>query len=212
MAEFRYRLIIFDCDGTLADTLPGMQHIYNEVAGGMGLPLVEDAQLDTLRTLHGDALLRALQVPLWKLPVLVAKMRRAMGACRRQWLLFDGIPTALNALFRKGFHLAIVSSNSRQNVIGVLGAELASLIRDFDCSASIFGKASRLKRLLRRTGISASHTIYVGDEVRDSEAAKECGITFAAVTWGYHGEELLRAQDPSVLLRTPSDMISKLAF
>ena len=64
----KYRLIIFDSDGTLADTLPRMRSIFNELAEEHGFKRVEPSEYHRFRDLHGAALLRELGLPLWKMP------------------------------------------------------------------------------------------------------------------------------------------------
>ena len=61
----------------------------------------------------------------------------------------------------------------------------AALIDDFDCGASMFGKAGHLRRVVRRSGVPATQVLCVGDEVRDIEAAAAAGLDIVAVSWGY---------------------------
>ncbi|PYJ01367.1 MAG: hypothetical protein DME25_18275, partial [Verrucomicrobia bacterium] len=75
----KYRLAIFDSDGTLADTLPWMRSVFNELAEEHGFRRVELHDYERCRDLHGTALLRELGLPLWKLPRVVSSMRRRMS-------------------------------------------------------------------------------------------------------------------------------------
>lgn len=50
---------------------------------------------------------------------------------------------------------------------------------------SIFGKAVRIRKVLQQSGASPQGTIFIGDELRDLEAAQKAGIAFGAVAWGY---------------------------
>ena len=65
------KLVIFDCDGTLADTLPWMRSVFNELAEEHGFRRVDAHDYEQFRDLHGSALLRALGLPFWKLPRVV---------------------------------------------------------------------------------------------------------------------------------------------
>jgi phosphoglycolate phosphatase len=84
------------------------------------------------------------------------------------------------------------------------------LIEHYNCGASIFGKAPRLKAMVRRSGIDPRNVIYVGDEVRDAEAARKAGISFGAVSWGLHRLETLCSQNPREIFVTPSELAEKL--
>jgi len=205
-----YRLAIFDSDGTLADTLPWMRSIFNELAEEHGFRRVEPHEYGQFRDLHGSALLRELGLPLWKLPQVVSAMRRRMTEHRGPLQLFPGIDEVLTRLAAGGVQLAVVSSNSRENVERVLGVKNVKLITHFACGVSMMGKASRLRQVVRRSGIPTSQAIYIGDEIRDAEAARKAGIAFGAVMWGQHSEAALRAQNPAETFATVQEIAEKL--
>jgi phosphoglycolate phosphatase len=196
-AALKYRLVIFDSDGTLADTLPWMRGIFNELADKHGFRRVEPNEYENFRDLPVDELLKALGLPLWKLPRVMNGMRSRMAARIEHFTLFDGIDSVLRKLNGAGIQIAVVSSNSRFNVERILRAENARLITHFGCGVSIFGKAAKLRAVVRASGISAGQTIYVGDEIRDAEAAKKAGIAFGAVAWGQHSPNRLRQENPA---------------
>ena len=206
----KYRLAIFDSDGTLADTLPWMRSIFNELAAEHGFRRVEPHEDQCFRDLHGVALLRELGLPLWKLPRVVSSLRRRMAEHSGQLSLFPGISDALGRLAANGVQLAIVSSNSRENVERVLGVDNARLIAHFACGASMFGKAARLRQALRQCSVQPPEAIYIGDEIRDGEAAARAGIAFGAVTWGQHRAEILCAQKPARIFTTVREIGDKL--
>jgi phosphoglycolate phosphatase len=209
-SNLKYRLAIFDSDGTLADTLPWARSIFNELAEEHSFKRVEPHEYERFRDLPGGALLRELGLPLWKLPRVVSSMRRRMAKHTGKFSLFPGISDVLRDLRIAGVHLAIVSSNSRENVEHVLGLENAKLIRHFACGVSMFGKAAKLRQVLRRSAIQPQHAIYIGDELRDAEAAGKAGIAFGAVTWGQHSAEALRAQSPAEIFSTAREIVDKL--
>ena len=80
MSFMKYQLAIFDSDGTLADTLPWMRSVFNELAEEFGFRKVEPHEYERFKNLHGPALFRELKLPLWKLPRVVQAMRRRMSA------------------------------------------------------------------------------------------------------------------------------------
>src|SRR5215204_6389252 len=88
---FKHRLAIFDFDGTLADTLPWMRSVFNELAEEHGFRRVDAHDYEQFRDLHGSALLRALGLPFWKLPRVVNSMRRRMAGHLGQLFLFPGV-------------------------------------------------------------------------------------------------------------------------
>ena len=68
----------------------------------------------------------------------------------------------------------------RENVERILGARNTGLISHFGCGVSLFGKAARLRQTLQACGTAAARAIYIGDEVRDAEAACKAGNMDAA--------------------------------
>src|SRR5688500_4166929 len=98
-----------------------MRSIFNELAEEHGFRRVEPREYERVRDLHGSALLRELGLPLWKLPRVVNSMRRRMSEHTGTLSLFPGISDVLARLAAGGVQLAVVSSNSRENVSRVLG-------------------------------------------------------------------------------------------
>ena len=145
----KYRLAIFDSDGTLADTLSWMRSVFNEMAVEHGFKQVDPLDYERFRDLQGVDLLRELGLPLWKLPRVVSSMRRRMAEHTGTFSLFPGISDGLHRLAAGGVQLAVVSSNSRENVQRVLGVENAKLMTHLACGVSMFGKAARLRQVVR---------------------------------------------------------------
>jgi phosphoglycolate phosphatase len=208
----KYQLAMFDSDGTLADTLPWMRSVFNELAEEFGFRKVEPQEYERFKNLHGPALFRELQLPLWKLPRVVQAMRRKMSAHAGSFQLHAGIPEVLQRLTQAGIRVAVVSTNSRENVERILGVQNARLISHFGCGVSMFGKAVRLRQTVRACGVASSSAIYIGDEVRDADAAHAAGVAFGAVVWGQHDEATLRARKPAEVFACVEEITHKLVF
>jgi phosphoglycolate phosphatase len=127
-----------------------------------------------------------------------------------EFLLFPGIREALHRFAAGGIQVAVASSNSRANVERVLGPDSARLMTHFACGISMFGKAAKLRQLVRQSNIPQTLAIYIGDEVRDAEAAAKAGIKFGAVTWGQHSQEILSRQNPAEIFLTVRELADKL--
>ena len=206
----RYRLAVFDSDGTVSDTLPWMRGVYNEVAASLDLRTFTPEEFQRHRDLHGAELLEAAGVPLWKLPRVMSEFRRRMAEHEGSLRVFEGIPDVLRHLHAGGLHLAVVSSNSRANVERILGPDLAAQFGHFDCGAALFGKASRIRATVRHFRLAPRDAIYLGDELRDAEAARKAGVGFGAVAWGLHRLETLQGASPDRVFRTVPDLLGLL--
>jgi phosphoglycolate phosphatase len=119
---------------------------------------------------------------------------------------FDGVADALLTLSRRGMKLAIVTSNSADNVRRVLGADVMAHIRVLDTGADLFGKRRRLERAAKRCGTAPCSTIYIGDQTTDARAARAAGMAFGAVLWGYASAELLAGQSPDLTFARVADL------
>ena len=154
-----YKLVIFDFDGTLADTLPWFAGLLNEIADRYGFKRVEPHEYDTLRGFTPKEISEYLGVPLWKAPLIGADLRRRMAHDIDRISLYPGMEQALRELWDGGATLAVVSSNAETNVRTVLGREIAALIDDYECGVSLFGKAPKLRKVIDHTGVGRDETI-----------------------------------------------------
>ena len=206
----RYRLAIFDFDGTLADSLPWFRASFQDMIARFDLAPVGADEIEGLRMMSGRQIMARLNVPMWRLPAIVSDMRKRKLAAAGEISLFDGVATLLFDLQRLGIPTAIVSSDGEESVRRVLGPT-ADLISRFDCGAAIFGKHRTFQRVARHFGTRPADTICIGDEIRDIEAARAAGMASGAVTWGYALPTALQAAAPTHLFTSMAEMTQRLA-
>ena len=204
-----YALAIFDLDGTLADSFPWFLRTINDVADHFGFRRVRDEDIEGLRHAASREILTHLEVPLWKLPAIARHARRLKAEAASEISLFAGVETMLRTLAENGVQLALVTSDSEANAREKLGPA-AALFAQFDCSASLFGKAAKFRRVIRRAGVAPGKVISIGDEVRDIEAARAVGIACGAVCWGYAAPAALRALGPDHVFERMDEIVSTL--
>lgn len=192
----KYRLAIFDFDGTVADSFPFFVSVFNELAEQHGFRGIDTANVDRFRHYSVRQMMEHVGLPPWKLPMVARSFTNMMKRDAANIPLFDGIDSALRRLADSNISLAIVSSNSYENICQILGPGLAGLIGQFECGMSVFGKTARIKKVLKNSGIPAHAALYVGDQATDLEAARKAGVAFGAVHWGYGAIESLRLLFP----------------
>jgi phosphoglycolate phosphatase len=203
-----YKLAIFDFDGTLADSISWVKGILAPVAQRFRFRCPPPEELEALRGLDGRAALSRLGISFWKLPLIALHMRKLAARDAGRISLYPGVTTLLAELEARGIGIAIVSSNSEDNVRRILGEEAASRIGHYACGASVFGKRSCFRAVLKRARISPRDAIAIGDEVRDIKAAAAEGIDTVAVAWGYATIDLLRAHGASSVFTTIDELLS----
>jgi len=119
---------------------------------------------------------------------------------------FENAEAMLKSLDQRGIKLTLVTSNSHENVTRILGSELTSLFHHSAFNTSMFGKRSALRRVLRDNQLSCNEAIYIGDELRDLEAARAEHIAFGAVAWGYTKLDALAKQQPVAVFHTMANI------
>ena len=203
-----YRLALFDFDGTLADSFPWFASVINDTADKFRFRRVEAHEVDGLRGQSSREMMRILGVSAWKLPFIGRYIRKRKAQDLHAIPLFAETHDALRRLDGAGVTLAIVSSNSEANIRKMLGPETAALIAHYECGSSLHGKARRFRKLLRQSGVAAPDAIAIGDELRDIDAARDAGIAFGAVTWGYTHGAAMKAAAPDFAFDTFDDMVA----
>lgn len=201
-----YELAIFDFDGTLADSWQLMGRAIIDAADRFGYRRVTPEEAEQLRGQDNRAIMAALDVKMWQLPQIGRHMSRVAREGAKDIRLFDGVDAMLRALPAAGVRVAVVTSNGEDVVRTVLGEELSALVSCFECGASLFGKAARFRRVLRREGVTSARVAAVGDEVRDIEAAASAGMASVAVGWGYATPALLASRSPTHLVHSVSEL------
>ncbi len=202
---------MFDFDGTLADSFPWFVSVVNTVADRYKFRRIEASEIEILRGYSARQIVQHLSVPWWKLPLIGRYMRRLTAENIGQVNLFEGVDAMLQRLSEAGVTIALVTSNSCENARRVLGLNNAGRITYYECDVSMFGKQGSFRRILKQSGVLPHQALCIGDELRDMEAARQAGIPFGAVTWGFTQIEALRAHSPAEVFTRMDDIVACLA-
>ncbi|PWU23561.1 carotenoid oxygenase [Candidatus Cerribacteria bacterium 'Amazon FNV 2010 28 9'] len=203
--------IFFDFDGTIADTLPLSAHLYNEIAPQFGGRLIREEDVEVLRTKNLHELIRLSKIPLIQIPKVVYFMQQKTSASMNTVLPFAGIEEVLKELKKKGKIVGIVTTNSEANVRTFLRTRNLEKYIDFvHAEKALFGKGNMLRHVLKENNASSSQAVYIGDEVRDGEAANKAHISFIAVTWGLNAREAFTKIEPLKIVDSPKRLLQLL--
>ncbi|BCL35433.1 HAD-IA family hydrolase [Nostoc sp. MS1] len=202
------KVIIFDFDGTIADTVDALVGIANRLADEFGYAQITPEQLTLLRNFSSREIIKYSGVSLIKIPFLVKKVKSELKNKIHELKPIPGIKEALLDLQQSNYKLGIITSNSRDNVTAFLEInDLENLFEFIYSGVTIFGKTNIINSVLKQKHFKPEAVIYVGDETRDIEAAKKANIQVIAVTWGFNSPEVLAKQNPNFLINHPRELL-----
>jgi phosphoglycolate phosphatase-like HAD superfamily hydrolase len=193
---------IFDFDGTLADSFSLACDILRVHAIYLGCKQLTTAELLELKNMHASAVLKYLNVPFWRVPSFIRKLRKIVNQHVDEIAIFPEWAGTLYQL-SSNHQIGLISSNAYKTVEQVLKKhQIFTLFNFIHCDQSLFGKKRCLNKLLKQRKLDPTTTYYVGDEVRDIEAARAVKIQSIAVSWGFNSVARLKLANPDYLINT----------
>lgn len=202
--------VIFDFDGTIADSIPVIVSVMNTLAPRYGFEPVGQKEFELLRKYGIRELIKQFNIPFYKVPFLVSAVTGEVGKKISSMELCSGMPELLEALNKQGFRMGIVSSSPQANIMEFLEGHRLGMFGFVHSQLNLFGKAGAIEAVMRKYNLVPADTVYVGDERRDVEACASIGLDMVAVTWGFNNEEGLREQGAARIARHPSDILGYL--
>ena len=199
------KAVIFDFDGTLADSFPLAIECITELAKEKNANLnIKNFEKLKDKTIY-DLIKHDFKISKYKLPFYIKKIKEKMLTKDKKIKLFKGIKTIINKLEKK-YKVYILSSNYEQFIKDVLKKNKVNIDEVFP-SSSIFGKSKSINKLLKEKKLNKNEIIYVGDEIRDIEACKKINVKIISVTWGFNSKKILEKYKPDYLIDEPKDLI-----
>lgn len=206
-AEYKNNLI-FDFDGTLADTLAFTVNAATEINRNLHLLSDEKIDFEKFRSTDTIEFFKDLEIPAYKLLFFLYKYQRKQSKQIDKVKVFENLPSVLSQLQKNGIGLGIATSNSTKNVKLFLKNNNLDMFNFIYSSIDYFHKNKILERAIKKYGMEKENVIYVGDEIRDIKAAKEAGIKVASVTWGYNFENVLSKYNPDFIISQPEELLN----
>jgi len=205
------KTLIFDFDGTICDTFTeaNLNQFYlklpKNIKEKFPFKLIQQYRDYPIVELFKMANLNSLEIAL-----LAYKLRNQFAKMLDQFKPIQGIPDVLGKFAASGIRLFILTSNRKSNIEKFLKANSINFFEDVCSEYRFHKKDTKIEKLVKKYSLTKSETFYIGDEVRDIEAAKAAGVGSVAVTWGMNGPELLTNQKPSLLANKPEDLLALL--
>ncbi|MBQ1697725.1 MAG: HAD-IA family hydrolase [Bacteroidales bacterium] len=197
--------VIFDFDGTLADTFALGSQLINEYADQLGYKQIDFA---ANKDKSARELIKMSGVRFWQIPGLIRFFRKKSVERAAEVNAFDGIPDLVRRLHDRGFLLGIITTNSAQTIsIFLQKYGLTDLFTYIKPEISLFGKKRAIRRARRHL---KSEIIYIGDELRDIEACRAVNVPIISVSWGFNSTEILEKNNAGKVAGNTEDVFTML--
>jgi N-acetyl-D-muramate 6-phosphate phosphatase len=208
------RAILFDLDGTLADTAPDLAAAMNAVRATRNLELTPYEVLRPVASAGARGLIgasfglkpddpgyEALRVEF----LHQYEVNIAVHTC-----LFQGIPALLGRLEHRGIAWGIVTNKAARftdKLVPLIGLGHAACVVSGDTTPHAKPHPEPLLEAARRIGVSPEQCWYVGDDLRDVQAGRAAGMATIAAAWGYCGNVEPASWDADAMAATPAELL-----
>lgn len=176
------KIVIFDFDGTIANSFPWFLSRINHVARIFNFNEVTPEDIPLLRGMGVNEILNHLGISSLKLPFIIFYLKWLMKKESNKIDIFPEVAALFSSLHSKGIKIFILSSNSQKNVKLIL-EEKVYYISGYFCGAGLKNKENHFLKIKKY--FPHAELISVGDEPRDLIAANKTGIFHLNVCWGY---------------------------
>lgn len=206
----RYRLLVFDWDGTIIDSASTIAQCIRLAAADLWLdvPTMEQARHVIGLGLH-DALRAAVPgLAAERTADFVARYREHFRAREDEMGLFGGMRELIAALSSER-SLGIATGKSRRGLDRALDASgLRPYFSASRCADETEPKPhpAMLRELMQELGVAADNALMIGDTSHDMDMARAAGVDALAVTYGAHPEQGLRACEPRACVASVAEL------
>jgi len=203
------KTLIFDFDGTIADSFESLLSVFENITARP-----QKLTAKEIKELRGSSLrqiIKFLKIKRWQIPSLMLKAKRQIAVKIIDIKTFEGMPRVLKELHENGYKMFILSTNSSENITKFLKVNhLDAYFYEIYGDIGLRSKSTALKKILKKESLNVSECFYIGDEVRDVEAAKKIGMKSIAVGWGFNYPAALKQAKPDHLSTKPKDLLKYL--
>lgn len=200
-------ILVFDFDGTISDSVEAMFEILNDLSESFGFKKIRNEEFSAFRKMSTEEMIKKLRIAEKFIPKIMDGIHKGLAKRAASLKPVDGMVEVLTSLAKSGYKMFIVTSNTKANVYSFLKKFNINYFDRIYPKSGLYGKSNLIKKLLKDSGANNELMFFVGDEVRDVKAGKDCGVKTVAVGWGLNGREVLVNAKPDWLIDTPKQLL-----
>lgn len=204
-----FRTALFDLDGTIIDSAPGIAATFAYTLARFGVVRGEDQMREFMGPPLGDSFSRLVAPEHVDACVRMYRERYAEDGIYR-CSVFPGVPELLRKLKADGWTVCLATSKLRAAAVQILDRFELSQYFDYIAGSNedgtIEAKADVIRDVLAQPGIEKETAVMIGDRRHDAEGAAECGLPVICVLYGYGDREELSACAPLALCQTAEEL------
>jgi len=204
------KFVIFDFDGTIADTMPFSFSRSLELLRKEKIDLPEKEIIKKIKSNNYFELMKEFKLSWLKIPFMLQIVKQGQRDLYSQIdkiKIFPGMKNLLKDLRNNNYQIGILSSNMQRNVNKFIKIKRLNFFNIIYCESNILGKDQTFRKMMRKYNLKPEEIIYIGDEIRDVEACKKVGIKIIGVSWGLHTIEALQKNGVDYIVKKPSEIL-----
>lgn len=213
------KLVIFDLDGTLVNSIYDLADSVNAALGRASLP---EHTLDEYYSFVGNGIEHLIRTSMGEMgsnDELYKSVRADFDSqyaahCTDKTVAYEGMPELLGRLADDGFKTAIISNKAEEFIAKIIEKNFHGHI-----FSAVRGQREGVKRkpsgeavelVLKELGYEKSECIYVGDSEVDLKTAENAGVDMICVLWGFRSQEYLRELGAERMVKTSQELYEEI--
>lgn len=198
------KVLIFDFDGTIAKSSDLIISIIAEYVPGF----TRDSYLKAMKQYYEDHFVKNLiRIIFYQLRLIrkTKEIRKKINERILEVEPFEDVKIELENLHKLGYEMYIISSNFKENIMEFLNKYEIDFFKEVHADGSVLHKAKIISQI-KHLYPSDSEVFYIGDELRDIDAARKAGVKEVGVTWGLNTREDFEEFKTTTILDNASEL------
>lgn len=200
------KTLIFDFDGTLANSFEEALTILSKVENNFGLSYSKEELRFLIRNNNYNDLIKEFKISKFQQLLVLIKIRKITKKKFLDVTLYEWVPRFLKELEKK-HTLFLLTSNKKEIVEPILKKnDILKYFTHCSYKANFFRKKQAMKKLIKKYNLDQNQTYYIGDEVRDFKASTMANINSLIVSWGFNSKSLLKKNKVTTIINNQKEL------